>query len=799
MSPAGIFRAEKVAEAAGCAVQHEAVDYESAKDRISWLSAEIREHDRRYYQEARPTVSDWDYDALVRELKDLEAAHPELVLPDSPLRRVGGEVISKFNSFRHGVPMLSLDNLYADEGGEAAVREWILGVERLAGRSGLEWHVEPKIDGVAVNLRYEGGVFVAGATRGDGDVGDDITHNLRTIRSIPLRLENAPDVLEVRGEVYMADAAFAALCERMERAGEGAFANSRNATAGALKLLDSGEAATRPMDIFLYGLGEVSASPETQEGVIRWLGELGFRTPPFGRVARNADEVIAAVAELDGLRRGFGYETDGAVIKLNDLAMREGLGATARAPRWARAYKFVPDRAETVLEDIIFQVGRSGALTPVAVLRPVLLRGSTIARATLHNEDEIRRKDLRCGDTVVIQKAGEVIPEVLEVVLGLRKEGAEAFDFRGRLVGGCPVCGGVVSRDADLSAWFCRNVDCGAQRMRRLQYFASKAALDLEGLGGIVADRLVESGLVEDPLTLFRWEREGVLEERLAGLNLGTESDVRIFGGKNAAKLTEAVRRARDAGLERWLVALGIPDLGATLAARVAESHTDLDAVAESVLLRAVVRRDAAMGEAERANPRARGNRGLSESDRAASEARHAAILAEVAELEGVLIRGNFAERSKASGGGVLPRVGPVVAGSVVSYFAGERGQEVLRVLRELGIRPMGPVTGGGRVDSRFSGKTVVVTGSFAGMTRGEVTTALRGLGARVVASVSGSTDFLIAGEGGGSKRDEAERLGVTVVGEVDLRAALGEKVLGAAEGSASEERGVQLQQGELF
>jgi DNA ligase (NAD+) len=787
-------------------VQHGEVDTESVRDRISWLSAEIREHDRRYYQEARPTVSDWEYDALVRELRELEGAHPEWVLTDSPLRRVGGEVISRFQAFRHGVPMLSLDNLYADEGGEAAVREWVAGVERLAGRVGLEWHVEQKIDGVAVNLRYEGGVLVAGATRGDGEVGDDITHNLRTIRSIPLRLENAPDVLEVRGEVYMADAAFAALCERMERAGEDAFANSRNATAGALKLLDSGEAATRPMDVFLYGLGEVSESPGTQAEVIRWLGELGFRTPPFSRVARDADGVIAAIAELDVMRRAFGFETDGAVIKLNDLSLREGLGSTARAPRWARAYKFVPDRAQTVLEDIVFQVGRSGALTPVAVLRPVLLRGSTIARATLHNEDEIRRKDLRCGDTVVIQKAGEVIPEVLEVVVGLRKEGAEAFDFRGRLAGGCPVCGGVVSRDADLSAWFCRNVDCGAQRMRRLQYFASKAALDLEGLGGIVADRLVESGLVEDPLVLFRWEQEGVLAERLAGLNLGTEAEPRVFGAKNAAKLSEAVRRAREAGLERWLVALGIPDLGATLAARVAESHSDLDAVAASALLRAVVRRDVALGEAERANPRARGNRGLSEAERTALEARHAALLAEVAELEAELVRGDFAERSKASGGGVLPRVGPVVAGSVIAYFEGERGREVLRVLGELGIRPVGSSGGGMRVASRFSGKTVVVTGSFTGMTRGEVTAALRGVGAKVVAAVSGTTDFLIAGEGGGSKRDDAERLGVTVLGETDLRAALtGEGVVTESlggergDGSRAEAAVGKLQQGELF
>jgi DNA ligase (NAD+) len=338
--------------------------------------------------------------------------------------------------------------------------------------------------------------------------------------------------------------------------------------------------------------------------------------------------------------------------------------------------------------------------------------------------------------------------------------------------------------------------------MRRLQYFASKAALDLEGLGGIVADRLVESGLVEDPLVLFRWEREGILAERLAGLNLGTDADPRTFGAKNAAKLAEAVRRARGAGLERWLVALGIPDLGATLAAKIAESHEDLEAVAESALLRAVVRREGVMGEAERANPRARGNRGLGEMERAVVEARHAALLGEIAQLEADLVRGDFADRSKAAGGGVLPRVGPVVSGSVIRYFAGERGREVLRVLRELEIRPQGTRGVGARGASRFSGKKVVVTGSFGGMTRAEVTAALRGLGATVVAAVSGATDFLLAGEGGGSKRDEAERLGVAVLGEADLRAALtGEAGEGtdSLEGGDAEALGEKLRQGELF
>jgi DNA ligase (NAD+) len=774
---------------------------ESVKERIMALSAEIRAHDRRYYQEARPTVSDWDYDALVRQLRSLEEAHPDLVLPDSPLRKVGGEVISRFAAFRHGVPMLSLDNLYADEGGEAAIREWIGGVERLAGRVGLEWHVEPKIDGVAVNLRYEGGVFVAGATRGDGDVGDDITHNLRTIRSIPMRLDDAPDVLEVRGEVYMADAAFGALCERMERSGEESFANSRNATAGALKLLDSGEAAKRPLDVFLYGLGENSASLSTQEEVIRWLARLGFRTPPFSRVARTADEVVSAIVALEVERRGFGFETDGAVIKLNDLSLREGLGSTARAPRWARAYKFVPDRAETVLEDIVIQVGRSGALTPVAVLRPVLLRGSTIARATLHNEDEIRRKDLRCGDTVVIQKAGEVIPEVVAVVLGARRPESVPFDFGARLAGGCPVCGGVVSREGDFSAWFCRNVDCGAQRTRRLQYFASKSALDLEGLGGIVADRLVDSGLVDDPLDLFRLEREGVLEGRLAALNLGTDESPRVFGSRHAVKLVEAVRRARDAGLERWLVALGIPELGATFAAKVAAAHADLGAVAKSDCLRAVVRREALLGEAEVVNPRARVNRGLAGAEREALEVRYGAVLNGIREMEELLVRSDFAEISKVQSGEarVLPRVGPVVARAVLEYFEGERGRHVLEVLCELGIVPKGVATvhGGGR----FSGKTVVVTGSFGGMTRGEVAAALRGLGASVVGSVSGKTDFLIAGEGGGSKRDEAARLGVPILGEEDLRAALGESDGGESVGVVGKNPAVavRLEQGELF
>jgi len=745
----------------------------SPAQRIAQLRSEILEHDRRYYVEAEPLISDQAYDGLFRELRELEAQHPELATPDSPTQRVGGKPSEGFVQVAHRVPMLSLDNLYADKDGPVALAKWIHSVEKLLPGATLEWFVEPKVDGVAVSLSYENGIFSLGATRGDGERGDDITQNLKTIRSLPLRLNGAPQFLEVRGEVYIPLDAFERCCEEMRAAGDEPFANPRNAAAGSLKLLDPKVVARRPLDVFLYGLGEVSEDgPLTQEALVGCLAKLGFRTLPFHRLCRSAAEVVDAIAALDGVRDGFGFETDGAVIKLNRIDLRGIAGSTTRAPRWARAYKFVPEQAETVLHNITIQVGRTGALTPVAELEPVFLRGSTISRATLHNEDEIREKDIRIGDTVVIQKAGEVIPAVVEVVLSKRPAGAERFDFAKHVGHKCPTCGGPIERDPEFAVWLCPNIRCPAQRTRRLEYMAKRTALDLEGLGGIVADKLVERGVVMDPLDLFELEGEQKLQPILAGLNLGTDSDPRVFGAKNAAKLVEAIRRARSLPLARWLHALAVPEVGETIAHDLASTHADIPAIASSDLLQMVVRREELRQVAEAANPKGRKNKNVSAQENAALGDAHKAALSELETIESTLLTQGFAEKSKRKDAtvGVVCTVGPVVARAVLSYFASEEGRRLLQKLDKLGIRPTAVEAG----VKALAGKTFVLTGSLPTLSRTEAADKIRAAGGNVGSSVSRKTDYVVAGDEAGSKLELARELRIKVIDEGGLLELLG-------------------------
>lgn len=745
----------------------------SPAQRIAQLRSEILEHDRRYYVEAAPLIADQAYDGLFRELRELEAQHPELATPDSPTQRVGGRPSEGFVQVAHRVPMLSLDNLYADKDGPVALAKWIHSVEKLLPGETLEWFVEPKVDGVAVSLSYENGIFSLGATRGDGERGDDITQNLKTIRSLPLRLKEAPQFLEVRGEVYIPLDGFERCCEEMRAAGDEPFANPRNAAAGSLKLLDPRVVARRPLDVFLYGIGELSEDgPLTQEALVGWLAKLGFRTLPFHRLCRNAAEVVDAIKTLDGVRDGFGFETDGAVIKLNRIDLREIAGSTTRAPRWARAYKFVPEQAETVLRNITIQVGRTGALTPVAELEPVFLRGSTISRATLHNEDEIHEKDIRIGDTVVIQKAGEVIPAVVEVVLSKRLAGATRFDFAKHVGHKCPTCGGPIERDPEFAVWLCPNIRCPAQRTRRLEYMAKRTALDLEGLGGIVADKLVERGVVADPLDLFELEGEQKLQTILASLNLGTDAEPRVFGAKNAAKLVDAIRRARSLPLSRWLHALALPEVGETIAHDLASTHADIPAIASSDLLQMVVRREELRQAAEAANPKGRKNKSVPAQETAALGDAYRAALCELEAIESTLLARGFAEKSKRKHAtmGIVCTVGPVVARAVLSYFASEEGRRLLQKLDKLGIQPTAAQAG----VKAFAGRTFVLTGSLPTLSRTDAADKIRTAGGSVGSSVSRKTDYVVAGAEAGSKLELARELGIKVIDESELLELLG-------------------------
>ena len=742
----------------------------SAKEKIAALRRKIEEHDRRYYVEARPTISDAAYDVLYRELRALEEAHPELITPDSPTQRVGGKATAGFKQVRHAMPMLSLDNLFAKDGLDG-LKKWIGSVEKLLPGESLEWLVEPKVDGLAVNLRYEHGRFVTGATRGDGETGDDITENLKTIRAIPLHIEDAPEVLEVRGEVYLPVSGFRRICDEMRAAGEEPFANPRNAAAGSLKQLDPAIVASRPLAIVLYSPGECSGDlPPTQSALLAWLKQLGFPVPRFQKLCHTADEVFAVIEELDKIRDDFGYETDGAVIKLNQVALREQAGYTSRFPRWAKAWKYLAEQAETRLRDITVQVGRTGALTPVAELEPVFLRGSTISRATLHNEDEIRRKDIRIGDTVIIEKAGEVIPAVVKVIIEKRPANTEPFDFLSHIGGKCPACGHAPRRDPEFAVWVCENPSCPAQKTRRLEYFAKRGALDLEGLGSIVADALIVRGLVNDPLDVFTLKLEP-----LGALNLGTDEEPRIFGEKNAAKLLEACQRARTMPLARWLHALAIPEVGEETAHDLAKHHDTLEAVADSALLRDVIALDRLHNEADAANPRAKVNRDKSDMEKLQLATHHASLIEQANATGARLLAAGFASPAKkknATDADVTTVVGPVVAQAALAWFSSDLGRETLRHMSALGISARGGNSGAG--DSPFSGKTFVLTGTLQTMSRGQAQEKIRAQGGNVSSSVSSKTHFVVAGPGAGSKLEDAQKHGVTVISEEEFVAMLG-------------------------
>ena len=715
-----------------------AKDEAQGAKRIAQLRDELREHDRRYYEEAAPTISDREYDRLYKELVDLESKFPDLVTPDSPTQRVGGKPLQAFAQIQHRVPMLSLDNTYSED----EVANFYKRITRLLPDEKIPVVIEPKVDGVAVSVMYENGRLKYAATRGDGLVGDDITQNIKTIRSVPHQLRGtAPKILEVRGEAYLDREGFKKLNKEREAAGLPLFANPRNAAAGSLKHLDSKVAAQRPLGMVFYGTGATEGvDVDLHSKIFPLFKKLGLPTHEDWWLADSVEQVLNAIRDLDEIRHDFPYETDGAVIKVDALEQRERLGFTAKSPRWAIAYKYAAERVETKLLDIKVQVGRTGILTPVAVLEPVLVSGSTVSRATLHNEDEIKRKDIRIGDIVVIEKAGEVIPAVVEVVKSKRPRNAKPFDFLKHIRGKCPVCGGEVRRDPQFVAWRCENLHCPAQTTRRVEFFTARGALDIESVGGIVADKLVERGLVRAPLDLFELK-----VEQLAKLNLGTDEAPRIFGEKNATKAIQSIERAKTFPLSRWLFALAIPDVGKTTATDVARFHETIEDVANSKLLRDVLAYHESKGDKQAAK--------------------------EIAER---LIKSGFAEPSKSKidkHGGIVTEVGPVVAKSVLDFFGTAAGKKILQRMKQLRIHPKSEKVSAKKMAGLpLAGKTFVLTGTLPSMTREEATAKIEALGGHVSGSVSKKTDFVLAGSEAGSKLDKARDLGVRIIDEARFR-----------------------------
>ncbi len=532
----------------------------SAEQRIAELRADIEEHNRRYYEEAAPAISDREYDRLYRQLVELEERYPQFATPDSPTQQVGGAPHKAFAPVTHRVPMRSLDNTYSEEEVAAFYRR----MKKILPNDKIPVVVEPKVDGVAVSLLYENGRLQYAATRGDGTTGDDVTQNIRTIRSLPKRLKgDPPRILEVRGEVFMTKKGFAKLNAERSEAGLPVFANPRNSAAGSLKQLDPSITAQRPLGVIFYGTGAVEGVELAHQlELIALLKKLGLPCNERWWTADSLEGILRAIHELEKVRHDFVYETDGAVVKVDSFAQRESLGVTAKAPRWAMAFKYEAERVETRLLDILVQVGRTGVLTPVAALEPVVVSGSTVGRATLHNEEEIARKDIRIGDTVVVEKAGEVIPAIVSVRTDLRDGSEKSF----RMPTKCPVCGSKVVKDEGQVAVRCVNARCPAQLKRRIEHFASRGAMDIEGLGEAMVEQLVSRGLVREVSDIYR-----LTSEELRALER--------MGEKSVANLLGAIARSKQQPLWRLLFALGVLHVGVSAARALADHFPDLDAV----------------------------------------------------------------------------------------------------------------------------------------------------------------------------------------------------------------------------
>ncbi|WP_367988413.1 NAD-dependent DNA ligase LigA [Vibrio sp. NTOU-M3] len=664
------------------------------QNKLHQLRETLHYHAVRYYVEDSPEIPDSEYDRLMRELLDIEAEYPELVTIDSPSQRVGGKPLDGFDSVTHEIPMLSLDNAFNDEELDSFQKRM---VDRLAGISVGQFCCEPKLDGLAVSLLYENGVLVQAATRGDGATGENITENVRTISAIPLKLQGKgwPERLEVRGEVFMPLAGFERLNEQALKKGEKVFVNPRNAAAGSLRQLDSRITATRPLSFYAYSVGVVEGVTLSSSHYERFLQLKNWGLPmcPETKRVESLDDVKAYYQNILERRSELAYEIDGVVIKVDDIANQELLGFVARAPRWAIAYKFPAQEELTILNDVEFQVGRTGAITPVAKLEPVFVGGVTVSNATLHNADEIERLGVMVGDCVVIRRAGDVIPQIVSVVKERRPETAKSIVFPTQ----CPVCSSLIERvEGEAVARCSGGLVCQAQRKEALKHFVSRKALDVDGLGEKVVEQLVDREMVETPADLFK-------------LSAGVITVLDRMGPKSAQNVVNALNKAKETTLPRFLYSLGIREVGEATAANLAHHFKTLDAV---------------------------------------KSATHEQLI-------------------------TVQDIGEIVASHITAFFAQESNQCVIDDLLEQGIHWPCIEDKSDDAPQPLAGKTVVLTGSLSKLSRTDAKAALQNLGAKVTGSVSKKTDILFAGENAGSKLAKAQELGIEIRTEDDLVALL--------------------------
>lgn len=661
-----------------------------ALERVEELRELLSKANEAYYLDAQPFMSDREFDEKLKELERLENEF-NLHDPESPTKRVGGEVSSVFESVQHPVPLLSLDNTYNEE----ELNDFDGRVKKILGHDDYEYMTELKFDGAAIRLRYENGVLVLGATRGDGEKGDNITNNIKTIRDIPLQLKgNYPEIVEVRGEAYMEREAFARMNQHREEEGLNVFANPRNSTAGSLKMQDPKAVAQRPIRFFAFDLLlDDEDDSLTQSKKTELLNKFGLSVSEHYKVCSNIAEVHSIIKEWEDLRHELPYETDGVVIKVNQSSLREQLGTTSKFPRWAIAYKFEAEQATTVINEITLQVGRLGTITPVAELEAVELAGTTVKRASLHNEDEIQRKDIRIGDTVVVEKAGEIIPQVISVVNPDRPDRSKPYTFPKN----CPACGSELIKYEDEVAWRCVNPTCPPQVRIRIEHFASRDAMDIEGLGESVVDQLVSEELIQTYADLYDLKKEQIIDlERMAE--------------KSAQNLIDAIEKSKEQPFERVIYALGIRFVGKTVAKDLGKAFKSMEKL-----------------------------QALSED--------------ELVEVDSI---------------------GPRIAESVVDFFNNEKNLSIIERLRQHGLQF--EIEEEEQFSNIFEGKKFVLTGSLPTYTRKEAAELIEKHGGKTASSVSGNTDYVLAGESAGSKLDKAKELGVEILDEASFRKMIGEE-----------------------